>query len=42
MKKYRKHFVQTFKKYFDGNFQGDFWKNLRRIMETSNNFIKKL
>ncbi len=24
------------------NFQGDFWKNLQRITETSNNFIEKL
>ncbi len=24
------------------NFQGDFWKNLHRIMETSSNFIEKL
>ncbi len=24
------------------NFQGDFWKNLQRIMETSNNFTETL
>ncbi len=24
------------------NFQGDFWKNLQRITQTSNNFIEKL
>ncbi len=24
------------------NFQGDFWKNLQRITENSNNFIEKL
>ncbi len=25
-----------------GNFQGDFWKNLQWITETSNNFTEKL